>query len=71
MLEKIKKILVAIDGYKTYIVAGVTVVYALVSWWSGAIDWKTAMDMILVALGAGSFRSAIKKVETLLDSIKQ
>ena len=48
-----------INGYKTYIVAGVTVAYAVVAHWGGTIDTNTEITMILGALGLGALRHGI------------
>lgn len=49
-----------LSGHKTYIVAGVTVVYALTEWLvAGAIDQSTAIGLILGALGLSGLRSGI------------
>lgn len=49
----------SLNGYKTYIVAAVTVVFALASWWAGTIDQSAAIAMILGALGLGGLRHGI------------
>jgi type IV secretory pathway VirB2 component (pilin) len=48
-----------IEGYKTYIVAVVTVIYALVTMWNGTMDQHTGVAMILGALGLGGLRHGI------------
>ena len=50
-----------LNGYKTYIVCAVTIVYAGVAVWAGSLDLNGAAQFILVALGAAGFRSAIAK----------
>ena len=50
-----------LSGYKTYIVAAVTIAYAITSAWQGTIDQTTAMQMILGALGLGALRHGIAK----------
>lgn len=47
-----------INGYKTYIVCAAAIVYAVVQYWTGAIDENGAVQMTLAALGAAGFRSA-------------
>lgn len=48
-----------LNGYKTYIVAGVTIAYAIVhAWQAGAVDQGT-IETILAALGAASLRHGI------------
>lgn len=51
--------LAALNGYKTYIVAGVTIVFAVVSYWGGAMDAQTMELTILGALGLGGLRHGI------------
>lgn len=50
-----------LKGKKTYIVAAMTITYALVvqGWQLG--DWASAMDMVFVALGMGSIRHGMNK----------
>ena len=50
-----------LDGYKTYIVAAATIIYALVQLWQGAIDQNTAVQMIAGALGLSALRHGIAK----------
>jgi hypothetical protein len=45
-----------LNGYKTYIVAGVTILYTAIQLWTGAIDGNTALFAILAALGLGGLR---------------
>ena len=51
--------LAKLNGYKTYIVAGATVIYAVVGMWSGTLDQSTGMEMILGALGLGALRHGV------------
>lgn len=62
-MKNIKNLLAKVDGNKTYIVAFVTILYAVVMVWTGQMDWKSAADMVLAALGVGAMRSALKKME--------
>jgi hypothetical protein len=48
-----------LNGYKTYIVAGATIFFALAQYWDGAADGSTTLLTILGALGLGSMRHAI------------
>lgn len=48
-----------LSGYKTYIVAAVTVLYALVELWTGAMDVQHAIPFILAAFGAVGLRSGL------------
>ena len=47
------------SGYKTYIVAAATIIYAVVSWWSGAMGQDAAIAMILGGAGIGALRHAV------------
>ena len=50
----------ALKGKKSYIVASVSVVYAVVVvGWQGG-DWGAASEVILAALGLAGLRDAIK-----------
>ena len=46
-------------GYKTYVVAGATIVYAILGAILGYIQWPQAITLILGALGLGALRNAI------------
>lgn len=48
-----------LNGYKTYIVAAGTIIYALVQGWAGNMDAQTEVLTILAALGAGGIRHGI------------
>lgn len=48
-----------INGYKTYIVAAVTIAYALVDAWQGGALTQADTAMILGALGIGAVRHGI------------
>jgi len=48
-----------LNGYKTYIVAAVGVLYAISAWATGHIDANGAVQLIEVALAAVGLRSAI------------
>ena len=50
-----------VNGYKTYIVAAATVVYALIQWWSGGMSDQAAMTMILSGAGLGALRHGMSK----------
>jgi len=52
-----------IDGYKTYIVAIVTVLSAILGYSEGTISLVEFIAAILGALGLGAGRHAIAKVE--------
>lgn len=50
----------ALSGYKTYIVAAVTIVYALTEWLAaGTLDQNGAIAMIFAALGGSALRHGI------------
>lgn len=53
--------LTKIDGYKTYIVCTVTILFAIVELWSKAIPLQEAVNMILAAFAGIGFRSAMNK----------
>ena len=48
-----------LQGKKTYIVAGATILYAVVGMWSGSLDQNSGMAMIFGALGFGAVRHGI------------
>jgi len=50
-----------IDGYKTYIVASLTIVYAVIGVGLGFHDHPTAVEMILAALGLSTLRHGVSK----------
>ena len=43
--------LTAINGYKTYIVAGITVAFAIVSYWNGSMTFDQATALALGGAG--------------------
>jgi len=49
-----------LNGYKTYIVAVVSIAWAVFGLAQGMIDGVTATNVILAALGAVGIRNAIK-----------
>lgn len=49
-----------LKGRKSYIVAAVTVVYALVAVGWGTGDWSAAAELTLAAAGLGALRHGIK-----------
>ena len=48
-------------GYKTYIIAGATILYALGGLIIGKVDFTIAIPLILGALGVGGLRQGIAK----------
>ncbi len=48
-------------GYKTYIIAGATILYALGGLIIGRVDFELAIPLILGALGVGGLRQGITK----------
>ncbi len=55
-----------LNGYKTYIVAVATLVYALVHIWQvGTID-QTATDLILAGLGLGAVGHKVNRLAAKL-----
>lgn len=55
-------ILQKINGYKTYIVATVVVLYNLVQLWNGAVDFNTAFANSKDAILAATIRHAVAKI---------
>lgn len=55
------RIILMLSGYKTYIICAVTVLYAGVSFFFGAMDMNTAAALVLGASGLGAIRDAIEK----------
>lgn len=51
-----------INGYKTYLVAVVTIIYAVVGVGISQNDWGSAVNMILGATGLGALRHGVSKV---------
>jgi hypothetical protein len=49
-----------LNGYKTYIVAGATILFTLVQLWTGAIDASTAIFATLGALGLSGLRHGVE-----------
>ena len=61
-MERIATIKNAVDGKKTYIVAIVMFLYAVViEGWQNH-NWQVAIDLVLNASGLGALRSALKKM---------
>lgn len=48
-----------LSGYKTYIVCAVAIAYAIVQWWTGALDLNAMVQMILAALGGIGLRLGV------------
>jgi hypothetical protein len=48
-----------LTGYKSYIIAAVGVAFAVVSYWSGTMDFDAAVAMALGAAGLGAIRHGI------------
>jgi hypothetical protein len=54
------KIWETLKGKKTYLVAGATILYAvIVVGWQGH-DWRAAAEMVLVSMGMGTLRHGMK-----------
>lgn len=51
--------LAKLNGYKTYIVCALAVIYAATGFFSGNLDANTAMQVVLAALGAAGLRHGI------------
>lgn len=52
-----------IDGYKTYIVATLTVIYAIAGWYLDFHTADRAVDLVIASGFAGTFRSALKNIQ--------
>jgi len=50
-----------IDGYKTYLIASLTIVYAVIGVGLGFHDHSAAVEMILAALGLSTLRHGVAK----------
>lgn len=50
----------SLSGKKTYIVAAVTVAYALTQFWAGALPVEAVIALIFGALGLSALRNGIK-----------
>lgn len=48
-----------INGHKTYIIAAVTVLFALASWWNGSMTYDQAIALALGGAGLGALRNAL------------
>lgn len=60
-MEKLLTFWKVINGYKTYAVAAVTVLYALIYYGLDQGDWGTAVSLILGGSGLGSLRHAVSR----------
>lgn len=58
-----RKLYGKVDGYKSYIIAGATIVYAVSGGFLGFITWQHAGELIIAAFGLGALKNAISKVE--------
>ena len=52
-----------LNGYKTYILAGLALVYAISGFFTGHIDANTAVETVFAALGAASLRHGIANTQ--------
>lgn len=48
-----------INGRKTYIIAGLTIAFALASWWGGTMSYDQAVALALGGAGLGALRNAL------------
>ena len=55
------KLLERVDGNKTYVIALLTVLYAVVGVFIGQLTWEHAIELALAGLAAAGFRSALNK----------
>jgi len=74
------KMWAAIGGYKTYFVAGATVLYAVAGLWGGTMSQDAAVAMIFGGAGLGALRHGVsstmmqlaqKMLPLVLDALKQ
>lgn len=50
-----------LNGWKTYIVAAVGVIFAAVSYWNGTMDFNAAVAMAIGSAGLGALRHGVSK----------
>lgn len=62
-MKSLKSLWYTLDGYKTYAVALVTVLYAIAVVGIGQNDWNTALPMIFGGSGLGALRHAVAKAQ--------
>lgn len=48
-----------LNGYKTYALVALAVIYGVSGFFTGHLDGKSALDIIWAALTAGSIRHAV------------
>lgn len=58
-MNKLKSLWLTVNGFKTYIVAVVTLLYAIGYYGFGQNDWGTAITLILGSSGLGALRHAL------------
>lgn len=58
LLLQLQKLWAQLNGYKTYVVAVVTCLYALIYYGLDQHDWATAVSLLLGASGLGALRHA-------------
>jgi hypothetical protein len=59
-----------LKGKKTYIVAGIGVVFAVAEYWAGALNVTDAAYAILGSLGLGTLRSGVNStIEKVLEAV--
>lgn len=54
----------SVDGYKTYIIAACTLLYALMGFITGNLDANTAIQLVLGSGAIATLRHAISKPPT-------
>lgn len=52
-----------VDGKKTYMVGGLTILWGILGLFLGQIEYGQAIPVILAGLGVFGFRSAISKLK--------
>lgn len=50
-----------LSGKKTYIIAVLTILYAIFGYWQGHMEFDDAMQMILGGAGLGALRAGVTK----------
>ena len=55
------ELLQRVDGKKTYIVGGLTILYGVIGLFIEQIGWDEALNLILAGLAMLGFRSALNK----------
>jgi len=62
LLKNMINLINFINGKKSYILAGLGVIYALTGFFTGHLDGQGAIDIIWTSLGLATIKHAISKV---------